>query len=141
MAFLSDSFRRLGYFLYWTFAKAVLVGLARCPLKLFQGSLIPQTPCVVWRAVIQSASRGGVIVRYMTDYRMAIKWISAFSCRKISVLSSRTDFDRQKGAERIVTHNCFLWVKNGGGSDIIRSFFQRSNYDLCFVDYAAAIQV
>ena len=46
-----------------------------------------------------------------------------FPGRKILDLNSRIGFDRQKGVKRIVTHNCFLRVKNGFCfSDIIRSF-------------------
>lgn len=39
-------------------------GLAQCPRKIFRGSLIPQQTFIVGSNAIQSASRGGMIVRY-----------------------------------------------------------------------------
>gem|GEM_PF-4481233 len=39
-----------------------------------------------------------------------------FPGRKILDLNLRIGFDRQKGAEKIVTNNCFSRVKNGFAS-------------------------
>ena len=46
------------------FATALLIRLARVPRNTFQGSLIPQSPYVVGRVAIQSASSGDEMVRY-----------------------------------------------------------------------------
>lgn len=82
------------------FTMLILFEFIMCPQNMFRGSLIPRPTFVVGRVATQSASRGGKIVRCMTDYGMAIKWIKTFPCRKISDLNSRMSFNRQKGEEK-----------------------------------------
>lgn len=62
-------------------------GLARWPQIFIWGSLIPRPTFVIGRVAIQSASRGGKIVQYTTDYRMAFRWTkSPFSAERFMFL-------------------------------------------------------
>lgn len=82
-----------------------------------RGSLIPQLPYGVGRVAIQSASRGGRIVRYMTDYEMAVKWIKQLSLSEDFRLLFTDGFQPTKGrGKEFVTRNCFSRVKNGVAS-------------------------
>lgn len=70
-----DSFRRLGLFLALDICQSRFdSGLSVChEIHFGGGSLIPRPTFVVGWVAIQSASRGSRIVRYMTDYGMAVK--------------------------------------------------------------------